>query len=83
MNRVMIAMIRLYQRFVSPVIVYVTGPSCRFHPSCSQYAIDALRMHGVFVGTGYALWRIMRCQPFSAGGYDPVPPSRKSAPASE
>ena len=64
-----IALIRLYQRWLSPLL----GQNCRFHPSCSQYAIDALRAHGVFIGLAYAAWRILRCQPFSKGGYDPVP----------
>ena len=66
----MIAFIRLYQRGISPLL----GAHCRFHPSCSQYAIDALRERGVLAGSALALWRILRCQPFSRGGYDPVPP---------
>jgi len=49
------------------------GQHCRFHPSCSQYAIEALRGRGVLTGSALALWRIARCQPFSRGGYDPVP----------
>ena len=49
------------------------GQHCRFHPSCSQYAIDALRLHGVLFGSILAVWRILRCQPFSRGGHDPVP----------
>jgi putative membrane protein insertion efficiency factor len=65
----MIACIRLYQRLVSPML----GQHCRFHPSCSQYAIDALRERGVPAGSALALWRVLRCQPFSRGGYDPVP----------
>lgn len=68
----MIACIRLYQRLISPML----GQHCRFHPSCSQYAIDALRLHGVFAGLALAAWRILRCQPFCRGGYDPVPPRR-------
>lgn len=72
MSRILIACIRLYQKLLSPLL----GRNCRFHPSCSQYAIDALRIHGIFVGTGYALWRILRCQPFCAGGLDPVPERR-------
>ena len=72
MTKLLIAGIRLYQRLLSPML----GQNCRFHPSCSQYAIDALRLHGIFVGTGYALWRVMRCQPFCSGGHDPVPESK-------
>ena len=70
MARLMIACIRMYQRWLSPLL----GQHCRFHPSCSQYAIDALRTHGVIVGWGYAIWRILRCQPLCAGGNDPVAP---------
>lgn len=72
MNRIMIACIRLYQRFLSPLL----GQNCRFHPSCSQYAIDALRIHGAVKGAGLAMWRILRCQPFCQGGHDPVPERR-------
>lgn len=69
----MIACIRAYQCVVSPLL----GRHCRFEPSCSQYAIDALRIHGPIRGSGYAVWRILRCQPFSAGGYDPVPAPKR------
>jgi len=72
MARILIGCIRLYQRLISPLL----GQNCRFHPSCSQYAIEALRVHGVFMGTVYATWRILRCQPFCAGGFDPVPERR-------
>ena len=64
------APIRLYRRFVSPL----KPRMCRFSPTCSQYAIDALETHGVVRGTGLALWRTLRCQPFARGGVDPVPP---------
>jgi putative membrane protein insertion efficiency factor len=72
MGRILIGFIRVYQRFLSPLL----GQNCRFHPSCSQYAIDAIRIHGVVRGVGLALWRILRCQPFCEGGYDPVPPPK-------
>lgn len=67
--RLFIQLIESYQLFVSPR----SGPCCRYTPSCSQYAIDALRIHGAFKGLFLAVWRIMRCNPFSKGGYDPVP----------
>ena len=67
--RLFIQLIKSYQLFVSPR----SGPCCRYTPSCSQYAIDALRIHGAFKGLFLAVWRIMRCNPFSKGGYDPVP----------
>lgn len=73
MSKLFIAFIRLYQKFLSPVIVSVSGPSCRFHPSCSQYAVEAIGKHGALKGGWYAAYRILRCQPFSKGGYDPVP----------
>jgi hypothetical protein len=50
---------------------------CRFAPTCSQYAIEALETHGLFKGSALALWRIARCQPFCEGGHDPVPPRRE------
>lgn len=76
MSRLVILCIRGYQRFISPLIVLILGPSCRFEPSCSQYAIDALRVHGLIRGSFYAVWRILRCHPFARGGHDPVPPKR-------
>lgn len=72
MTRVLIALIRVYQYVLSPMY----GQTCKYYPSCSNYAIGALREHGVIRGTGMACWRIMRCNPFSHGGYDPVPPRR-------
>jgi putative membrane protein insertion efficiency factor len=61
--------IRFYQRFISPY----TPPTCRFTPSCSQYAIEAIRKHGPFKGFALAVWRILRCNPWGGSGYDPVP----------
>lgn len=72
MGRLLIALVRLYQRLLSPLL----GTNCRFHPTCSQYAIEAIRVHGAVVGSGYACWRIVRCQPLCKGGHDPVPPRR-------
>jgi len=66
-------LIAAYQRVVSPVL-----PSglCRFHPSCSHYARQALQTHGAFKGLLLTGWRLLRCQPFCRGGLDPVPPRR-------
>jgi len=72
-GRLLVALIRLYKRFISPLL----GENCRFYPSCSQYAMDAIRAHGAIVGAAYALWRIVRCQPLCHGGYDPVPAPRR------
>ena len=74
-GELLVASIRLYQRYVSPLF----PPRCRFDPSCSQYAIEAIRMHGMVLGCGYALWRIIRCQPWCGGGHDPVPIRRRFA----
>lgn len=78
MAKLMIACIRFYQRWLSPWL----GQNCRFYPSCSQYAIEALRRHGVVRGLGYALWRIARCSPLTAGGFDPVPGTHRDGPGS-
>ena len=67
--KMLILPIRFYQKFISPL----TPPSCRFTPTCSQYAIEALRKHGPFKGTYLAVRRILRCHPWGGSGYDPVP----------
>ncbi|WP_425955557.1 membrane protein insertion efficiency factor YidD [Xylanimonas sp. McL0601] len=69
---VLVGMIRVYQVVISPM----TGPTCKYYPSCSHYAVQAIRTHGALRGTGLALWRILRCNPWSLGGVDDVPPAR-------
>lgn len=70
----MLALIRFYRRFLSPLL----PAACRFEPTCSQYALDAIEMHGAFKGGWLTLRRLLRCQPFSRGGFDPVPvPGKK------
>jgi putative membrane protein insertion efficiency factor len=73
----LLGLVWLYQRAVSPVLPAVFGPNCgcRFSPTCSHYAAEAMRTHGALVGSGLTLWRLLRCTPLSAGGLDPVPPS--------
>lgn len=66
---VLTALIRAYQILLSPLL----GPRCRFHPSCSQYALEALERHGPVKGGWLALRRISRCHPLNPGGHDPVP----------
>ncbi len=61
--------IRFYQKYISPL----KPPTCRFTPTCSQYAIEAIRKHGPFKGLCLAVWRILRCNPWGGSGYDPVP----------
>ena len=68
--RPLVWLIRLYQRHVSPHL----GHHCRFTPTCSQYAVEALCTHGLVKGGLLAAWRILRCNPFGRFGYDPVPP---------
>jgi putative membrane protein insertion efficiency factor len=65
-------LVRLYQWTISPML----GARCRFYPSCSCYAHEALERHGALAGTWLAAKRLARCHPFSAGGYDPVPDAR-------
>lgn len=72
-RRICTAPIRLYQRWLSPL----KPAMCRFHPTCSQYALEAILAHGVLRGSFLALWRILRCNPLVRGGYDPVPPGRE------
>ena len=64
----MLAPIRLYQRFVSPAL----PRRCKYHPTCSAYAVDAVRELGAVRGVILAAWRVLRCNPWSHGGYDPV-----------
>lgn len=65
----MLFLIRLYRRYLSPML----GPHCRYTPTCSQYAIEAIEKYGALKGGWLALRRILRCHPFHPGGYDPVP----------
>ena len=72
MRQLATAPIRLYQILLSPLF----AGSCKYHPSCSQYAIDAIRTHGVLRGAFLAGWRLLRCNPWSHGGHDPVEAQR-------
>lgn len=66
---IMLTLVRFYRRFLSPLL----PPACRFEPSCSHYALDAIELHGALRGSWLTLRRLLRCQPFSRGGFDPVP----------
>ena len=68
-QKIVIFPIILYRKFISPFL----PNSCRFYPSCSQYAIEAIEKRGIFIGVLLAIWRILRCNPFSKGGIDLVP----------
>lgn len=71
MQKVLIFLLRLYQLGISPLL----GPRCRFYPSCSAYAMEAVQEHGAAHGSWLALRRVCKCHPLHPGGYDPVPPS--------
>jgi uncharacterized protein len=70
--RVLIGLLHGYQRWVSPAL----PPTCRFYPTCSAYAVEALQVHGVLRGSWLTLCRLLRCAPWHPGGIDPVPPRR-------
>ncbi|QYF95437.1 membrane protein insertion efficiency factor YidD [Massilia sp. PAMC28688] len=72
MSRLLVWILRGYQLAISPML----GQNCRFYPSCSQYAIEALRAHGAGRGSWLAARRVCRCHPWTDGGHDPVPPAR-------
>jgi|TARA_B110000238_G_C16009006_1_gene387986 putative membrane protein insertion efficiency factor len=69
LNKIFIAMIRFYQTCISPML----GPHCRFSPTCSQYALEAIQTYGAIKGLYLAIKRISKCHPFHTGGHDPVP----------
>ncbi len=69
MKKLLSLFIKFYQYFISPL----TGQNCRYFPTCSVYAIEAIEKHGSLKGTALAVKRILRCHPFHAGGFDPVP----------
>nr|WP_319489591.1 membrane protein insertion efficiency factor YidD [uncultured Caproiciproducens sp.] len=73
MKRPLILLIRFYQKAISPY----KKPCCKYYPTCSSYAIEAIERFGAFKGFWLALFRILRCNPFSRGGYDPVPEKRE------
>lgn len=72
--QLLVLLIRGYQRFISPM----TPPTCKFYPSCSQYAVLAVQRHGAIRGTRLAIWRLLRCNPWNLGGVDDVPPARSA-----
>ncbi|ALN76731.1 membrane protein insertion efficiency factor YidD [Staphylococcus agnetis] len=69
MRQLFILPIRFYQKFISPL----TPPSCRFYPTCSNYTIEAIQVHGALKGTWLGIKRILKCHPLHKGGFDPVP----------
>ena len=73
MKSILIGLIKFYRKQISPVL----GKNCIYTPTCSQYAIEAIEIHGCIKGVYYAIKRILRCNPLSKGGYDPVPQKNK------
>jgi len=71
-RQVLIGALRFYKKFISPLL----PPRCRFAPTCSVYAMEAIEIHGALRGSYYAVRRLLKCHPFHPGGYDPVPPPR-------
>ena len=68
MRYVFIFIIKLYKKFISPMF----APSCRFYPTCSTYAVQSFTKYGVIKGGAKAIWRVLRCNPYNKGGYDPL-----------
>jgi uncharacterized protein len=84
MTRILLAMIALYRRWLSPAIHAIAPGGCKFRPTCSEYAAEAIALHGALRGCWLALRRLLRCHPFTPGGFDPVPqphPPGSAAPA--
>jgi putative membrane protein insertion efficiency factor len=77
-TRLLVALLRAYQRWISPAL----PPTCRFYPTCSAYAVEALQVHGLLRGTWLTVRRLLRCGPWHPGGIDPVPPGRALDPVS-
>ncbi|MBZ6378260.1 membrane protein insertion efficiency factor YidD [Pacificimonas flava] len=75
MKRALLLLVRVWQRALSPLF----GPTCRFQPTCSHYAAEAIERHGAGKGGLLALRRLLRCHPLGPSGYDPVPPARKGS----
>jgi len=73
MKQILLAIIRFYRNYISPM----TPPTCRFHPTCSQYGMEAIETHGALKGSYLTSKRILKCHPFHPGGYDPVPPKEE------
>ena len=73
---IVVSPVRIYRRVISPL---KQTPSCRYLPTCSDYALEAVEKRGVIIGSGLAMWRVIRCNPLFHAGYDPVPARRERA----
>ncbi|QIH76501.1 membrane protein insertion efficiency factor YidD [Macrococcoides canis] len=72
MKQLLLGLIKFYRKYISPM----TPPACRFHPTCSQYGLEAIETHGAIKGGYLTVKRILKCHPFHPGGFDPVPPKK-------
>ena len=80
MKTILIVLLRIYQLTLSPLIHLINGgPMCRYHPTCSRYAIEALQVHGVVKGSWLTLRRLLRCHPWGDSGDDPVPAKKEKS----
>lgn len=75
MKYLLIGLLKLWRKFISPLY----GDVCKYYPTCSAYGLDSLRVHGAFKGSALTIWRLLRCNPWSHGGIDPVPGSTYEA----
>ncbi len=73
MKRILLAVLAFYKRWLSPALHSLGIGGCKFRPTCSEYAAEAITIHGAVRGSVLAAWRLLRCHPFSPGGFDPVP----------
>ncbi len=83
MTRFLLALLAFYKRWLSPALHAISAGGCKYLPTCSEYAATAIATHGAMRGSALAAWRLLRCHPFSRGGFDPVPPAdnRSASPA--
>lgn len=82
-RRLLLRFLALYQRWISPALHSIFPGGCGYHPTCSQYAVEAVEMHGAVRGSWLALRRLLRCHPFARGGFDPVPLPASARPMRE
>jgi putative membrane protein insertion efficiency factor len=79
MTRILLGMLAFYRRWLSPALHSLSPGGCRYLPTCSEYASQAIAVHGPLRGSALALWRLLRCNPFARGGLDLVPPARMAS----
>jgi len=80
MKRFLLSSLTFYRAWISPAMHSVFASGCRFHPTCSEYASEAITLHGAMRGSGLAIRRLMRCHPFGGSGFDPVPLPKEDGP---